>query len=146
MTYGGKSSAYSTVKSNGKHGNADTVVYSKKINGTYYVVEAVPNTSQKTLFIVTAYINKKEGGTQVSDAKSPVETSETPTVDTPSKDRIPHPEDVVKSYSLKGVDTLGEFNKLTEQDNALKAKLDVKDRLIMDRRDDLFKNKNKFYC
>ncbi len=54
--------------------------------------------------------------------------------DSPTSKNISQSDKKVKRYSLKGVDTLGEFNKLTEQDRALKAKLDVKDRLIMDRR------------
>lgn len=42
-SYGGKSNAYQTVKENGRPGQADTVIFSKAVNGTYYVVEAVPN-------------------------------------------------------------------------------------------------------
>ena len=133
MEYGGKSEAYTTIKENGKPGQADTVIYSKKINGTFYVVEAVPDTKAKTLFVVSAYINK-EGSTQLPNANSPVVTPEAPSADIPSDKRLSQTEENVKKYSLKGVDTLGEFNKLTEQDRALKAKLDVKDRLIMDRR------------
>lgn len=47
---------------------AKTVLFSKKINGTYFVVEAVPNTGK--VAIVTAYINKK-GTSQVPDADAP---------------------------------------------------------------------------
>ena len=58
-TDGGTSSAYVTNKPNGKHGEAPTVIFSKAVNGTYYVVEAVPDTSKKTVFIVSAYMTKK---------------------------------------------------------------------------------------
>ena len=60
---GGRSTAYMTVKPNGKHGLARTVVFSKSVNGTYYIVEAVPNTKAKTVFIVSVYMkkNKSEG-------------------------------------------------------------------------------------
>ena len=57
---GGTSSAYTTIKPNGKPAQARVVMFEKKINGTFYVVEAVPNTKAKTLQIVTAFINKKE--------------------------------------------------------------------------------------
>ncbi len=47
---------------------AKSLVFSKKINGTYFVVEAVPDTGKA--WIVTAYINKN-GASQVPDAKTP---------------------------------------------------------------------------
>ncbi len=39
---------------------APMVIYSKKINGTYYLVEAVPETSSKRIWVASAYINKKK--------------------------------------------------------------------------------------
>ena len=57
--YGGTSSAYTTIKQNGKPRQADTVVFAKKINGTYFVVQAVPETKRKKLFIVSAFISNK---------------------------------------------------------------------------------------
>lgn len=82
ITYGGHSRSYKTPKGNGKNKNADTVLYSKKINGTYYLVQAIPDSKQRTLYIVTAYINKK-GTSQFIDAKSPYETSKNETVSVP---------------------------------------------------------------
>jgi len=41
-----------------------TIVYTKRVNGYYYVVEAVPDTKAGNLQLVTAYKNK---GGQVSD-------------------------------------------------------------------------------
>lgn len=65
MEYGGKSSAYTTTKNNGKPGQADTVKYIKAVNGTYYVVEAVPDTKAKTTYIVSTYMeNKNEASNQ----------------------------------------------------------------------------------
>ena len=55
---GGAAGSYVTVKPNGKHGRARTVVFEKAVNGTYYVVEAVPDTAKKTNFIVSAYMSK----------------------------------------------------------------------------------------
>lgn len=57
--YGGTSSAYTTIKQNGKPREADTVVFAKKINGTYFVVQAVPQTKKKKLFVVSAFISDK---------------------------------------------------------------------------------------
>lgn len=71
LEYGGKSTAYTTVKENGKTASADTVRYSKKVNGTYYIVEAVPNTKAKTTFIVSAYMNKTGTQHPVLDQNSP---------------------------------------------------------------------------
>lgn len=45
--YGGRTSAYTTVKQNGYTGQAKTVVFEKAVDGTYYVVEAVPDTKKK---------------------------------------------------------------------------------------------------
>lgn len=55
---GGVTEAYVTVKQNGKHGRAHTVVFEKAVNGTYYVIEAVPDTAKKTTYIVSAYMSK----------------------------------------------------------------------------------------
>lgn len=71
LEYGGKSTAYTTVKKNGKTASADTVRYSKKVNGTYYIVEAVPNTKAKTTFIVSAYMSKTGTPHPVLDQNSP---------------------------------------------------------------------------
>lgn len=62
VTDGGTSSAYVTVKPNGKHGLAKTVVFSKAVNGTYYVVEAVPDTRAKTVYVVSTYMQKNKPG------------------------------------------------------------------------------------
>ena len=44
------------------------VLYKKKINGTYYLVESVVDGKYKRLWVSTAYINKKDTVTQVSDS------------------------------------------------------------------------------
>lgn len=83
---GGYSRAYVTNKPGGKQGPARTVIFSKAVNGTYYVVEAVPDTSRNTVFIASAYMeNKKPAVTQSAHAEesAPRVTSETsPTVPT----------------------------------------------------------------
>ena len=45
---------------NGRNRTADTVLYEKNIGDkSYYVVQAVPNTKAKTLYVVTAFIGKE---------------------------------------------------------------------------------------
>lgn len=56
---GGTTKAYATPKANGRNGLAKTVKFSKAVNGTYYVVEAVPDTTKHTTYIVSAYMTKK---------------------------------------------------------------------------------------
>lgn len=85
----GTSKAYTTNKANGKPGNAKTVVFEKAVNGTYYVVEAVPDTKAKTTFVVSAYMAKngykKTGAEQLTDVSNdtPVFTPESGFAQTP---------------------------------------------------------------
>lgn len=73
----------------------------KKINGTYYVVQAVPDTKAKTLFIVTAYISKK-GDSQLTDAKNaPAFTSKDGSVVTPHDNNVSQDELVVNTHSMQ---------------------------------------------
>ncbi len=117
--FGGTSSAYTTIKDNGKPKNANTIVYTKKINGTYYVVQAVPQTKKKRIFVVSAYIsnksleeirkeykNKQENlnshGAFVSEnLQTPAVTSEA----TPPKDIVSH-----RVQNTNGSSSLGEKN------------------------------------
>jgi len=58
-------------------------VFSKAVNGTYYVAEAVPDTTKHTTYIVTAYMTKnKPTGVQSADAFSPTLTAK-PEADLP---------------------------------------------------------------
>ena len=95
----GKTQAY-THMVNGKNRTADTVLYEKAIGEkAYYVVQAVPNTKAKTLYIVTAFIGKKgykKEASQLINAKSPDATSEIGSVDTSNK-IISQPDDFVNS-------------------------------------------------
>lgn len=80
VEHGGTSSAYVTIKRNGKQGPAQTVVFSKKVNGTYYVVEAVPDTKSKTVFVTSAYMakNGQKNNTAVSQSGDAVAPRFTP--------------------------------------------------------------------
>ena len=76
----GKTQAY-THMVNGKNRTVDTVLYEKNIGTkSYYVVQAVPDTKAKTLYIVTAFIGKegyKKEASQLINAKSLDATAKT---------------------------------------------------------------------
>lgn len=58
-------------------------MFSKAVNGTYYVAEAVPDTTKHTTYVVTAYMTKnKPTGVQSADAFSPTLTAK-PEADLP---------------------------------------------------------------
>lgn len=80
----GKTQAYTYMR-DGKNRTAGTVLYSKDIGKKiYYVVQAVPDTKAKTLYIVTAYIGAKgKGASQLIDAKGSNATSENGSVVAP---------------------------------------------------------------
>lgn len=93
ISYGGKSGAYRTAKPNGRAGQADTVIFSKAVNGTYYVVEATPDTKAKTVFVTSAYMSKKNaasravkgaGDSRVANAEASRSTSETSGANSPA--------------------------------------------------------------
>ena len=56
------------INVNGFNKNAPTITFAKKINGTYYLVMAVPK--NKTLWIVTAFMNKKIEAAQFRNASN----------------------------------------------------------------------------
>ncbi len=110
ITPSGKTQAYSYMK-NGYNRTADTILYEKNIGEkTYFVVEAVPETNAKTLYIVSAFISKtktKKGASQLIDANSPNATSQNGSVLAPNKS-IPQDTDSVNS---KFSDRYGESNR-----------------------------------
>ena len=58
-------------------------MFSKAVNGTYYVVEAVPDTSKHMTYITSAYMTKnKPTGVQSADAFVPTLTAK-PEADLP---------------------------------------------------------------
>lgn len=141
---GGRSSAYQTVKPNGKPGQAQTVKFSKAINGTYYVIEAVPDTKAKTVFVTSAYLsNKKAGDMQTANAEATRVTSETknaqsPVYETSSRPGSPQTSGVTGDVSDTSIPTTGRnvnsenggnavrergFSKNVRTDSAMDAKL-----------------------
>ena len=96
------------------------VKLSKKINGTYYVVEAVSNAEAKKVYVKSAYISKKNGSTSemlnmpenepaAYVRKSPVQS------DTTTNNSISLSEEDVKSF-LDGVGSYGKtvYNRIVD--------------------------------
>ena len=48
--------------------SVNTIVYEKAVDGSFYVVEAVPDSKAKKLRLITAYISKKTPSAQVAHA------------------------------------------------------------------------------
>lgn len=69
----------------GKNRPAKTIIYEKNLGEkSYYVVEAVPNTSKKTLYIVTAFVGPgqyKSNPQQSANAQGPGTTAKTAAVE-----------------------------------------------------------------
>lgn len=88
ITKSGKTQAY-THMVNGRNRTVDTVLYEKDIGAkSYYVVQAVPDTNAKTLYIVTAFIGKKgykKEAPQLINAKSLDVTAKTGSADASAK-------------------------------------------------------------
>lgn len=141
---GGRSSAYQTIKPNGKPGQAQTVKFSKAINGTYYVIEAVPDTKAKTVFVTSAYLsNKKAGDLQTANAEATRVTSETknaqsPVYETSSRPGSPQASGVTGDVSTTSIPTNEQnvnggsagnaerergFSKNVRTDNAMEPKI-----------------------
>lgn len=79
---GKKSSGYRTSKNS----PSKTIVFSKAVDNTYYVVEAVPDTKAKTIYIVSAYMEKRKNGESDApgDYSSGGTSEKTYTASTPS--------------------------------------------------------------
>lgn len=78
---------FSSAYKNSDNTPAQMIIFDKRINGTYYVVEAVPDNKNKKLQVVSAYKTKKREGYQVSDAKLPPTDGQT-ALELPSNNSI----------------------------------------------------------
>lgn len=98
ISNGGRTKAYTYMK-NGHNKTAPTVLYEKEIGEkSYYVVQAVPETKKRTLYVVTAFIGKKgykKEASQLINAKSLDVTAKTGSVVT-SNNIISNPNENVK--------------------------------------------------
>lgn len=130
ITVGEKTNGYRNLNADGKLVPAQTVILSKKVNGTYYVVEAVPESKAKALFITSAYMAKngqKESAAAplVGDAEAYRVTSETKSKSTAAQagtnvptNTVPQNFDDVKQEEVEAV--LGEKGAyVSKQANAL---------------------------
>lgn len=106
---------------NGRYRDSDnklskSVVYSKRVNGNYYVVEAVPDSKAKTLHVVSAYKTKAEGVSQVLNMSEDLQsTSKTPHALAPSDNNISQKKGYVnavpatidgQSVTINGIDRI----------------------------------------
>lgn len=87
---------------------SQNVIFSKKINGTYFVIEAVPDTGKTG--IVSAFINKK-GASQVLDDNAPSSDVRNVPVSTPNES-VAEGNDSVKQFSITATDKRGIANDL----------------------------------
>lgn len=73
MLDGGVVNAYREPKNDGTKRSrpAKSVIYQKRIDGSYYIVEAVPNSARQTAYIVSAYIQKNGEPQMQSTAPQP---------------------------------------------------------------------------
>lgn len=93
-----------------------SVVYSKRVNGNYYVAEAVPDSKAKTLHIISAYKTKAEGVSQVLNmSEDPQLTPKTPHALAPSDNNISQKKSYVnavpatidgQSVTINGIDRI----------------------------------------
>ena len=67
---------------------APMLVFSKKVNGTYYVIEAVPDTQYKKFWVVSAYMEKKGGITQAPNEQGQGNTPEASLASLPPKTNV----------------------------------------------------------
>lgn len=74
VTYESGDIDYSSEFRDSENNPAPMLKFSKKVNGTYYVVEAIPESKYKKFWVVSAYMEKADGGTQAPNAQGPGNT------------------------------------------------------------------------
>ena len=133
MSYGGRTQAYTFMR-DGRNRTAPTVLYEKEIGvNSYYVVEAVPETKAKTLYIVSAFIGKKgykNKAVQLTDTNSPSATPKNGSA-TASKDSISNSAENVKGNFGFAVDKNAKVNENPEELRIRDPKAKVKDSIAM---------------
>lgn len=96
---------------------APMLKYSKKVNGTYYVVEAIPESKYKKFWVVSAYM-EAGGGTQAPNAVRPGNTSGTSLASSPSASfSVPQPGNSVnQNFSLNDMGAMrSQFESVPKQ-------------------------------
>ena len=119
LSLSGKTQAYSYMK-NGYNKTADTVLYEKAIGDkSYYVVQAIPDTKAKTLYVVSAFIGErgyKKETSQLINAKSPDATAKSGSV-VVSNNSIDQNEPSVNSNSTQESEEYSENREFSLPDN-----------------------------
>ncbi|MBQ7465544.1 MAG: hypothetical protein IJS55_03365 [Oscillospiraceae bacterium] len=112
VVYGGRTNSHVQMGKDGNNHPAKTVCFSKKVNGTYFVVEAVPDTKAKAVNVVSAYMigegkqpygrNKKKGGAaqQFPDAQKPQGNGLTAAVDATPMNSVPQSTEKVNQKGM----------------------------------------------
>lgn len=122
----GKTRAYKQFI-DGKTVWVDTVLYEKEIgNKSYYVVQAIPDTKAKTLYIVTAFIGKKGYKKEVSqfiDVKNPDATPESEIADTSNRSISQETDSVNREISENG-----DHNQYSERADAIATSSELYER------------------
>ena len=78
-------------------------MFSKAVNGTYYVVEAVPDTSKHMTYITSAYMTKnKPTGSSSANVQAPASTSEASTTISVGNSTVPQS---AANVNAEGVET-----------------------------------------
>lgn len=124
ITKNGKQ-VYSSLFTDKNNNPALQIRYSKKINGTYYVVESVFENKYKKLWVQSAYLsNKREVVTQAPDAadRLPMVTSKTPPASPTSMLNISQDKkNVNKEETIKGVASQSGAAPFISKDGSIKA-------------------------
>ena len=111
--------------------NAPTLKFSKKVNGTYYVVEAIPESKWKKFWIVTAYMQKGDV-TQAPNVTSPENTSEN-VLASPSSDGSISQEEPVVNSNPEGTTTPSRtYESVQAELNPMLKEMDEIDKAIED--------------
>ena len=106
---------------NGKNGKSDTIVFYKKVDGKYYIVEAVPDTKSKKNYIVSAYTDAssiKKGDKHLTDVQAPAVTSKTKSVYSPES-KVPFNETSVNHAEAQADNFLQSIHAEKESQSAI---------------------------
>lgn len=103
IRYGGKTDAYTAMR-NGRNRTVDTVLYETRLaDNSYYVVQAVPDTKKKTLYIVTAFMG--EPGYKKNGSETAPKTGAPQSSNTTNPNATPGAESVVTQSAPQSIDT-----------------------------------------
>ena len=102
---------------NSNNESAQIILFKKKINGTYYLIESAAESKWKKLWVISAYINKNDTVTQVSNDVENVPQSyvRNELASPVSKDNVTQNKISVNNKTKFSLDIDSDGNKLTQQ-------------------------------